>query len=339
MLKLLTKMNLPLVSIIIPIYKVEKFIQRCLKSVKEQTYSNIECILVDDCSPDQSIQISEDYINSNNLIHFRIITQPKNMGLSMARNVGIDDAKGKYMYFLDSDDEITPQAIEHLVELAEKTNAELTLGHCICVNEKEGWQRDYFPIKVEQELLQGNDVVLDNFINGKYPVMACDKLVRRDFILQHQLYFVQDLFSQDVLWSFQSALKLNSVAFLREDTYVYYFHEASIIHNRGEKHFGNWITIAGYMDRAYKDVDTEEKKQLLLRYLIDFKAMTLEMNWKAQKNEALWKKSYKAYNQLSGLKLMDYFSSKYSKQLKKKDFYTSLPLNLGFRLFKWRFER
>ncbi|SKB81211.1 Glycosyl transferase family 2 [Soonwooa buanensis] len=327
----------PLVSIIIPVFKVEEFIRRCILSVINQTYQNIECLVVDDQSPDNSINIVKDIISEFSDFEIKIITQPQNMGLSMARNAGIDVAKGKYMYFLDSDDEITPNAIKQLVDLAEKTNAELTLGHCLCINEAENWTRDYFPIKSQKDFLKGNTEILNEFINGEYPVMACDKLVRRDFVLKNQLYFVQDLFSQDVLWSFQSALKLESVAFLREDTYLYYFHSASIIHNRGEKHFGNWITIANYMNQAYLNENNEDRKQLILRYLVDFKVMTLQMNWKAQKNKALWKRSYDAYSRLKGLSIFDYFSSKYSTKLKKENFYISLPTNLGYKLFRKRF--
>ena len=329
----------PLVTIVIPIYKVEKFIERCLQSVANQSYKEIECILVNDFTPDNSIKIAEKFISENPDFNFTIIHQPKNLGLSMARNAGMNEAKGKYIYFLDSDDEIAEFAIEHLVDLAEKTDAEMVLGHCICINEEENWQRDYFPVNAKENILDGNKTILENFVNGKYPVMACDKLVRMDFLMKHQLYFVQDLFSQDVLWSFQSALKLEKVAFLREDTYLYYFHGASIIHNRGEKHFGNWITIAQYMNEAYQHETDAKRKTQILRYLIDFKSMTLQMNWKAQKNEDLWKRSYKAYSQLKGLSFSDYFSSKYSKDLKKKSLFISLPVHLGFRLFKWRYER
>jgi len=329
----------PLVSIVIPVYKVEKFIERCLKSVVKQSYKKIECILVNDVTPDHSMEIAEEFVSKNPDFNFKIINQPENLGLSMARNAGMDSAKGKYIYFLDSDDEITEFAIENLVDLAEKTDAEMVLGQTVCINEEEGWERNYFPIKSEKDQIEDNQAVFQNFADGKYPVMACDKLVRLDFLMKHKLYFVKDLFSQDVLWSFQCALKLSKIAFLRENTYLYYFHGASIIHNRGEKHFGNWITIAEYMNDAFKNETNEKRKNLILEYLINFKVQTLQMNWKAQKNENLWKRSYKAYSQLKSLSFSDYFSGEFSNDLKKKNLFISLPVNLGFKFFKWRYER
>src|SRR6218665_938896 len=309
----------PLVSIVIPVYKVEKFIVRCLQSVVDQLYVNLECILVNDVTPDSSMEIAQEFIAKYPDFDFKIINQPFNQGLSMARNAGMDLAKGKYIYFLDSDDEITDYAIQNLVDLAEKTNAEMVLGQSVCINEEEDWKRNYFPIKSEKNIIEGSKDIVWSFVKGKYPVMACDKLVRLDFLMKNKLYFVKDLFSQDVLWSFQSMLKLEKIAFLREDTYLYYFHGASIIHNRGEKHFGNWITIAEYMNDAYLEEKNPFNKKLILENLIDFKASTLGMNWKAQRNEEFWKKSYKAYKQLSGLGISDYLSSAYSTKLKKQD--------------------
>lgn len=329
----------PLVSIVIPVYKVEKFIERCLQSVVLQSYQNIECILVNDMSPDGSVEIVEEFISRYPDFRFILKHQPENLGLSMARNAGMDLAKGKYIYFLDSDDEITEFAIEHLVELAEKEDADMVLGHCVCINEEEGWTRDYFPVHSKKDVLQGNGEILEGFVNGKYPVMACDKLTRLDFLMKHQLYFVQGLFSQDVLWSFQSALKLEKVAFLREDTYLYYFHGASIIHNRGDRHFQNWITIAQYMDESYRAEKDPRRKFLILKYLIGFKAQTLEMNWKAQKDEKLWRRSYAEYKKLKGLSMRDYMRKEFSAKLKKQDFFNSLPTDFGFRLFRWRYER
>jgi glycosyltransferase involved in cell wall biosynthesis len=329
----------PLVTIVIPVYKVEKFIERCLRSLVHQTYKNIECILVNDMTPDSSMELAEAFIRKNPDFNFIIVNQPANQGLSMARNAGMDIAKGKYIYFLDSDDEITDYAIDHLVKLAEETGAEMVLGQSVCINEEENWKRNYFPIKSEKNILQGNKEIVRNFVNGQYPVMACDKLVSMDFLMKHQLYFVKDLFSQDVLWSFQSMLKFEKIAFLREDTYLYYFHGASIIHNRGEKHFGNWITIAGYMDKAYREEKDGYTKKQILQYLVEFKAMTLEMNWKAQKNEQLWKKSYTAYKRMTSLSISDYMSSGYSSKLKKQDLFYRLPLFIGYPFFRWRFDR
>lgn len=329
----------PLVSIVIPVYKVEKFIVRCLQSVVNQSYKNIECILVNDVTPDSSMEIAQNFISKHPDFDFKIINQPFNQGLSMARNAGMDLAKGKYIYFLDSDDEITDYAIDHLVKLAVETNAEMVLGQSVCINEEENWKRNYFPIKSEKDIIEGTKNIVWSFVNGKYPVMACDKLVRMDFLMEHRLYFVKDLFSQDVLWSFQSMLKFEKIAFLREDTYLYYFHGASIIHNRGEKHFGNWITIAEYMNRAYLEEKNPYNKKLILENLIDFKASTLGMNWKAQQNEELWKRSYKAYNQLSGLSFANYISSAYSTKLKKQDLFYRLPLSIGYKFFRWRFDR
>ena len=329
----------PLVRIVIPVYKVEEFIVRSLQSVVNQSYKNIECILVNDVTPDSSMQIAQDFITKHLDFDFKIINQPFNQGLSMARNAGMDLAQGKYIYFLDSDDEITDYAIQNLVGLAEKTNAEMVLGQSVCINEEENWKRNYFPIKSEKDIIEGAKNIVWNFVNGKYPVMACDKLVRMDFLMENKLYFVKDLFSQDVLWSFQSMLKFEKIAFLREDTYLYYFHGASIIHNRGEKHFGNWITIAEYMNRAYLEEKNPYNKKLILENLIDFKASTLGMNWKAQQNEELWKRSYRAYNQLSGLSFSNYLSSAYSTKLKKQDLFYRLPLSIGYKFFRWRFDR
>lgn len=332
-------MSSPLVTVVVPVYKVEPFIERCLLSVLRQSYRDIECIVVNDRTPDRSAEIAADFIAAHPEFNCRIIHQPENMGLSMARNAGMDAAMGKYIYFLDSDDEITEYAIEHLVELAEETNAEVVLGHSVCINEEEGWERDYFPIASMKDFIEGNSEILESFVHGKYPVMACDKLTRMDFLMKHQLYFVKDLFSQDVLWSFQSALKLERIAFLREDTYLYYFHGASIIHNRGDKHFRNWITIAQHMDAAYRKETDPARKNLILKYLVGFKAQTLEMNWKAQKSEELWKKSYKEYRKLKGLSMRDYMSKEFSKEIKKQDLFTALPVDWGFRVFKWRYNR
>src|SRR5690554_3740837 len=119
----------PLVTISIPLYKCEDFLEKCLDSVKNQTYQNIEVTLVNDQTPDNSVEIAEEFIQKHNLENWRIYHFEKNKGLSVVRNKGIDTAQGKYLFFLDSDDTITKDCIEVLVKIAEETEAEIVVGN------------------------------------------------------------------------------------------------------------------------------------------------------------------------------------------------------------------
>lgn len=117
-------MNSPLVSVVVPIYKVEAFLDRCISSVVQQTYRNLEIILVDDGSPDRCPQICDDWARADCRIK---VIHKENAGLGMARNTGIECATGSYVYFLDSDDYIDPETIEETVRSAREHSAEIVL--------------------------------------------------------------------------------------------------------------------------------------------------------------------------------------------------------------------
>lgn len=327
----------PLVTISIPLFKCEDFLEKCLDSVRFQTYKNLEVILVNDQTPDNSVQIAENFIQKYQLQNWKIIHLEKNSGLSVVRNKGIDEARGKYLFFLDSDDEILPDTISKMVAHAEKEDLQMVVGSVISKRLEDGKRLDVFPIK-SFETLRGNRAIFETFVNGDYPVSSWNKLVRLDFLRNNQLYFTAGLFAQDALQSFKTALKLDSIGFLRDITYIYYLHQNSVIHNRTERHFNNWITIAKAIDVAYAKENDKTKKQLILKYLNDFKTGTLQMNWKAQKNETLWKNNYKAYSKLNSLGVSEYFSGDFTTKMKKEAFYNSLPVNLAYRTFKWRYE-
>lgn len=118
------------VSIIIPIYNVSDYVKRCMKSVMHQSYDNIECIVVDDCSPDDSIAKCEKMIaDYHGPINFTILHHQCNRGLSAARNTGTDAATGDYILYLDSDDELTSDCIEKLVRpLLNDPTIEMVMG-------------------------------------------------------------------------------------------------------------------------------------------------------------------------------------------------------------------
>lgn len=115
----------PLVSIIVPIYKVEPYLRRCLDSIVNQTYTNLEVILVDDGSPDNCPQICDEYAVKDSRI---VVIHKENGGLSDARNAGLDICKGEYISFVDSDDWVDNRYIEVLLEGITKNNADIAIG-------------------------------------------------------------------------------------------------------------------------------------------------------------------------------------------------------------------
>lgn len=117
-------MSSPLVSIIVPIYKVEPYLRRCLDSIVNQTYTNLEIILVDDGSPDGCPQICDEYAAKDNRI---VVIHKENGGLSDARNAGLDICKGEYISFVDSDDWVDEKYIEALFYIINKENADISI--------------------------------------------------------------------------------------------------------------------------------------------------------------------------------------------------------------------
>ena len=112
-----------LVSIIVPVYKVEKYLNKCVDSILDQSYQNIEVILVDDGSPDNSGKLCDEYVTNQRV---KVIHQ-KNMGLSGARNTGIENSTGDYLMFIDSDDYIDKDMVKYLVKKSFETNTDIVV--------------------------------------------------------------------------------------------------------------------------------------------------------------------------------------------------------------------
>jgi glycosyltransferase involved in cell wall biosynthesis len=117
-------MNMPLISVIVPIYNVEIYLEKCLNSIINQTYKNLEIILIDDGSPDNCGKICDEYAKKDKRI--KVIHKP-NGGLSDARNTGLDIAKGEYIAFVDSDDYIAEEMCEELLDIAQKEEADIVV--------------------------------------------------------------------------------------------------------------------------------------------------------------------------------------------------------------------
>ena len=183
------------ISVIVPVYNVENYLIQCLDSIINQTLKDIEIICVDDCSPDNSIEILEEYKNKDNRIN--IIRHSNNQGLGPARNTGLKHANGEYISFIDSDDYIDKNFLFYLYSTAKKYDSDVVSTSNIPENHN-GELRDHNYLK---EIKKIGDYLRDGISNvsiknEKRPgleymaVSAWNKIYRRSFLLENELYFM-----------------------------------------------------------------------------------------------------------------------------------------------------
>lgn len=219
------------ISLIIPVYNVSKYIERCLKSVIKQTYNHFECILVDDASPDDSIAICERMIAVyDGPITFRILHHEQNKGLSAARNTGIDAATGDYVLFIDSDDVISNDCVEKLmVPILKDHSIEMVAGEYLRFSD-EGLLDSHLKSWEHQEDISTHEAVRDLYFDTKRHLQpaAWNRLTSRAFINQHQLRFKERQIWEDTLWTFFEMKYLSHVYIIPDITYYYYYRLDSI---------------------------------------------------------------------------------------------------------------
>lgn len=208
------------ISVIIPIYNVKDYVLDCLHSVANQTKKNgVECILVDDRGTDNSMEIAEKFVSSyNGMIDFRIYHHDKNKGLSAARNSGIREAKGKYLYFLDSDDTIYPNCLNIMFDSAEKYDADLVQGsYDSDVPYMEQFSKHSLPLFSDNHPFIKR-TLLNYDVN---PVMAQNRLVKKNIIVDNNLFFKEGIIHEDHYWTFFLAKVINRICFIKDKTYYY----------------------------------------------------------------------------------------------------------------------
>lgn len=217
------------VSLILPVYKVSDYIERCVKSVMNQTYKNIECILVDDASPDDSIEICERLIAEyDGSIRFKIVHHEKNRGISAARNTGTDVATGDYISYMDSDDELLPDCIEKLVRPIEKdpTIEMVVANYGFC---RESSFDPQMRIVEEQDFAQ-RELACEYYYNQKgFLGTVWNRLLKREFIVQNHVYSIEGLMFEDLLWTFYVMKYLRHLYVIPDVTYKYRLHPVSFI--------------------------------------------------------------------------------------------------------------
>lgn len=257
------KIDSELISIIVPVYNVEKYLRKCLNSIITQTYENLEIICIDDGSPDNSIDILNEFIKKDKRI--KIIRQ-KNQGLSGARNTGISNATGKYIMFIDSDDWIE----QNMVELMAKKMIGKNLDLVIC-----GTYDDYFDRKCEINNLSEIKKYLQENINGisyfkivsqktnLFTAIACNKLYRLDLIKNKKIFFPEKKLYEDLFFTFRYLINSRYVDIVENPLYHYVRRKTSITNILNSKDLDDVL----FTLRSLKNFLEEEEQYELLNSL------------------------------------------------------------------------
>lgn len=251
-----------MVSVVVPVYKVERYLHRCVDSIIGQTLENLEIILVDDGSPDGCPEICEYYSRLHKNIR---VVHKNNGGLASARNAGMRVAMGKYLYFIDSDDWIEPETIQELYELAEKTQVDFVRFRPMYAgwpNHKDG---DVYDVGIERGMIEGlytkekieNEVLPRVIVTTDLrqgPILsAWASFFRREFLVENNLFFYEDVrYGEDSIFSARMVRKANSFYYLDGPRYYHYFFNPASI------------------SKAFHEDEWDNNKRLMAHFVDEF---------------------------------------------------------------------
>ena len=262
------------VSVVVPIYKVEKYIHRCIDSILEQTYTNLEVILVNDGSPDYCGTIAEDYAKKD--LRIKVIHK-KNGGLSDARNAGMNHVSGEFIVFVDSDDWIEKYMIEQMVNTSLNYKADVVQSaFYYAYDNKSLLDNRYYSTKDEPVIFNNPSLMYELVTNEKVKNFAWGKLYRTRLI--QDIPFEKGVLFEDVFWAHQVMHLVDTYVMIHEPLYHYYQREDSIVATYTPK---NLDILKGlkerhiFIEQNYKELTNESYKMILKTSLIHYNLLVL----------------------------------------------------------------
>lgn len=243
------------ISLIIPVYNVEKYLRRTLESVEHQTFSNFEVVIVNDGSTDGSLQIIHEFVNRNK--NFILVDQ-ENRGVGAARNSGIKHCSGMYVAFLDADDFLEPNYLEKLYSVAIKTGSEI-----VCCNFNFYFENTGLKISCPINSIPGvysGERALKKITSciGTFAFLW-NKLFKRSLFINHRIEF-HNMYFEDSATSPQLFFYANTVTFIPDVLYNYVMRESSILHTMNAKKINDFMKSFGMIREFY------EKKGIYKKY-------------------------------------------------------------------------
>lgn len=210
------------VSIIIPIYNAEKYLRRCLDTVVNQTFKDLQIILINDGSIDNSLNIIKEYKKNYSNIH--IINQ-KNQGQGEARNRGILIAEGKYITFADADDWLSENYVEVLYDSIKRDDSDISVCNMIMVMSRT--LKEIKSMKFPEDRLKGNEAVRDLLEDKELKSYPWGKLYKKSIFIEHNITFPARMFYEDLAIIFQAFYYSSKIALVNEYCYYYFQSEES----------------------------------------------------------------------------------------------------------------
>ena len=256
-----------LISVIVPVYKVENFLKRCVDSIINQTYRNLEIILVDDGSPDNCGRICDEYQKRDSRVR---VIHKDNGGLSDARNAGIEIATGQFLGFVDSDDYIAPDMYEHLYSILVNNNADISV--CSASIVQEGGRPEYTD---DEKILvfHGQGILYSLVYEKKFTV---NKLYKRQVF--DGVEFPVGMLYEDLATTYRLMEQANTIVVSFAKKYAYVQRNGSIMNQTAFKMKTDKIAIIDEMWKHFSQKNRPQKKELLagvIMYIINdiFKMM------------------------------------------------------------------
>lgn len=227
-------MNQPKVSVIVPIYKVEKYIERCVRSLFEQTLDDIEYLFIDDCTPDDSVaillRVLEEYPHRKTQVRIRRMNE--NSGQAAVRKWGLLNGTGEYVIHCDSDDYIERDMYERMYTCAKETDSDIVR----CNFDRIDGQSSTMCIEIPEQDYSDNMKLVSHLLLGRDLSSTCDKLVRRSMISENMV-FPKNNVIEDYVFSIQFLLLSRKTSYIKDCLYHYCQNPDSIIHKDGESAF------------------------------------------------------------------------------------------------------
>ncbi len=246
--------NQPLISVIIPVYNVEEYLRECVESVINQTYKNLEIILVDDGSTDSSGKICEEYLDKDSRI---TVIHKKNGGLSDARNTGFDACEGDYVYFLDSDDYIEINSLETLVGIAENDESDVVFFDAVSFADTDDFEvKQNYIRKNKYKTDSGKAVFAEMVKNKEFHSAVPLLMIKKSFLAANGLRFTEGILYEDMVFTYQILSLASTVSQCTEAFYHRRYRKDSIMTSaKSKKHFSSCVEVYRLNAEFTKDPD------------------------------------------------------------------------------------